>query len=433
MPKAVITNRIYLDSNPTLNREIASHLTYKIKKNIPGVANFLNFDIVRTFKQVSSKVISVPVGRMDMIPEGYEIIDKRIFHDAPFPPTNFPLRNSQIDVFHKVDDNCFINAMVGYGKTFTALHIAKKLGQKTLVVTHNTMLRDQWAEEVEKLFGMKVGIIGSGQMRYEDYPITVGNIQTLSKKDTLLKVQKEFGTVIMDEAHHCPASTFTAFIDSMHARYRIGLSGTMVRKDGRHILFKDYFGPKLLQPPQENTMSPTIEIVKTGRSLLPGETWAKKINDLLYDEDYQEFIVRLAQIQLHKGHIVLVIADRVEFLQRVSELIGEKSVCITGSTDFEERKALKGLVEAGEKTCVVGSRQIVSEGWSVNPLSCVILASPIANAPLLEQVVGRVQREYPGKLPPVVVDLHFAGGADYKQNKERVAFYMRKGWEIKGL
>ena len=433
MPKAVITNRIYLDSNPTLNREIASHLTYKIKKNIPGVANFINFDIIKTFKQVNPNVMSIPVGRWDLIPADYEIIDKRTISEAPFPVAKFELRNSQIDVHAKVDDNCFINAMVGWGKTFTALHIAKKLGQKTLIVTHNTMLRDQWIEEIEKLFGMHVGIIGSGSMDYEDYPITVGNIQTLSKKEVIIKVAKEFGTVIMDEAHHCPASTFTSFIDAMHARYRIGLSGTMIRKDGRHILFKDYFGPKLLQPPQENTMTPTIEVVKTGRSLLPGETWAKKINDLLYDDDYQEFIVRLTQIQLHKGHVVLVIADRVEFLQRVSELIGPKSVCITGGTDYEERKALKGQVDSGEKTCVVGSRQIVSEGWSVNRLSCVILASPIANAPLLEQVVGRVQREHPDKLPPVVIDLHFAGSADRKQNKERIAFYMRKGWEIKGL
>ena len=429
MPKAILSNRIYLDSTPELQYTLVKALTYKIKKNIPGATHFSQFEIIKNYKLIGKTVISIPVGRQDLIPENFEVIDKRILHELPFPNPKLELRESQQDVFDQVDDTCFINAMVGWGKTYTALHIARKLGQKTLIVCHNTMLRDQWAEDVEKLFGMTAGVIGSGTFDI-DHSIVVGNIQTLTK--IVPQISKEFGTVIIDEAHHCPASTFTAFIDGMYARYKIGLSGTMSRKDGKHILFKDFFGPKLYQPPASNTMTPRVQIVKTGIALAQGEPWVKKMNILQYDPDYQAVIARIAHLQIQKGHKVLIIADRVEFLQQVGELIGEECVCITGGTTYEERTELKRQIEEGEKSCIAGSRQIFSEGISVNILSCVILAAPIANDALLEQIVGRIMRQHEGKLEPLVIDMNFSGPSDRKQNKDRQAFYIRKGWEVLG-
>ena len=431
MAKAIISNKIYLDTTPELIQKLIRTLTYKIRRNIPGVkANFIQYDIIKNYKLLPKGIMSIPVGRLDLIPKDYEVVDKRVLHELPFPDPKFELRGSQQTVFDAVDDTCFINAMVGWGKTFTALHIARKLGQKTLIVCHNTMLRDQWAEEIQKLFNMPVGTIGSGEYDI-DHSIVVGNIQTLTK--IVAKISKEFGTVIVDEAHHCPASTFTTFIDGMYARYKIGLSGTMQRKDGKHVLFKDFFGSQLHQPPQEGTMTPSIQVIRTGIALSPGEPWVKKINNLLYDDDYQHFVANAARLQIAKGHKVLVIADRVEFLQKVGELIGETCVCITGGTTYEERTLLKDQVEKGEKSCVVGSRQIFSEGISINILSCVILAVPIANDGLLEQIIGRVMRQHEDKLNPVVIDMHFSGASDRKQNKDRLAFYMRKGWDILGV
>ncbi|NDB60735.1 ATP-dependent helicase [bacterium] len=429
MPKAIISNRIYLDINPQLQQTLVKALTYKIKKNIPGATHFTQFEIIKNYKFVGQNAMSIPVGRQDLIPLDYEIIDKRILNELPFPNPRLALRDSQVEVYNEVDDTCFINALVGWGKTFCALHIARKLGQKTLIVCHNTMLRDQWADEVEKLYGMPVGQIGSGVFDI-DHSIVIGNIQTLTK--VTAKISKEFGTVIIDEAHHCPATTFTAFIDGMYARYKIGLSGTMSRKDGKHILFKDFFGPKLYQPPVSNTMTPTVQIIKTGIALAQGEPWVKKMNILLYDEDYQAIIARIADLQIAKGHKVLIIADRVEFLQRVGELIGEQCVCITGGTTYEERNELKRQIEDGEKSCIAGSRQIFAEGISVNILSCVILAAPIANDATLEQIIGRIMRQHEGKLNPLVIDMNFSGPADRKQNRDRQAFYSRKGWEVVG-
>ena len=232
----------------------------------------------------------------------------------------------------------------------------------------------------------------------------------------------------MDEGHHCPASTFTKIIDSSHARYRIGLSGTMKRKDGKHVMFTDYFGPKVYKPAQNNTMEPTVHLLKSGIRLPPGKTWADKITKLLADTEYQDLIASMALVQARKGHKVLVIADRVEFLKNVAELIGERAVCVVGETI--DRQAEIAKIEDGRADILCGSRQIFSEGISVNCLSYVILAIPIANAPTLEQIIGRIMRLFKGKLDPIVLDIQFNGPSEKRQNNLRLAFYLEKGWKV---
>lgn len=428
MSKAIITNRIYMDNPGTDHTKvIMKALTYKIKKDFSkGPIQLV--ETIKNYKILPKGILSIPQGRQDLIPKEYEIVDKRINEEIPFPDPKFPLRPEQQIVYDEIDDTVFINALVGWGKTFTALHLAHKFGRKTLVITHTAELRDQWAGEIEVLFGTKCGIIGGGTIDYEDHYITVANVQTLVKHTE--RLAKEFGTIILDEAHHCPATTFATIIDSFHARYRIALSGTMIRKDGKHIVFKDYFGSHVVKPPQSNTLTPKVKIIKSGITLTPGKTWVEKITNLTKDEEYQKFIALMALLQIEKGHQVLIIADRVEFLQKVTEYVGETCVLVTGEQDSEARQLAKNQLLSKEKMCVAGSRQIVSEGWSINTLSCVILAVPISNDSLLEQIIGRIQRMHDDKLPPLVLDIQFAGWADRKQNNDRMGLYLRKGWEV---
>lgn len=428
MAKAVISSRIFID-DPGIEHTklIMKSLTYKITKDT-GSKKFAAVETIKNFKVLPKGIISMPQGRVDLIPEGYEIVDKRIYNPVPFPTPKHPLREDQQEIYDEVDDTCFINALVGWGKTFTALHLARKFGQKTLVITHTAALRDQWVEEVEELFGMSPGIIGGGVYDIEDHAIVVGNIQSIVKY--LPQLSKEFGFIILDEAHHCPASTFATTIDSFHARYRLALSGTMIRKDQKHVVFKDYFGPIVLKPAQANTLAPVIHVVKPGITLKPGVPWVDKITDLCNDDNYQRFIAGIALMEIEAGHSVLIVASRVEFLRKVKEYIGDDCLLVTGETEFEARKQAKEQILSGEKRAIAGSRQIFAEGISINRLSLLILAEPMSNDSLLEQLIGRVQRLHPDKLNPRVVDINFSGFADKKQNNDRLALYMRKGWQI---
>ena len=420
-----------MNADKQLMAELTKELTYKIDVIRSKNGTYNTVETIRHYSIPSPGVIAIPSGRMDLIPEDFDIVDRRINFECMLPYPLIHLRTDpggQQDVLDAWEGSGILNAMVGWGKSFTALWIAFKLGQKTLVVTHNTMLRDQWIKDVRVLFGIEPGIVGSGEFDINS-PIVIGNVQTLTKLSEPLA--NTFGTLIVDECHHTPATTFTNIVAASKARYKIGLSGTVERKDGKHILFKDFFGPVIIKPPQSNTLTPKIKIIKSGRKLNPTSTWPMKINELMEDYQYQEFIAAIAITLIDKGRKVLIVADRVAFLERVNRLIGDRSILITGSTaDFAAREKAKKQIETDEKWSICGSKQIFAEGISINILDTIILTCPTGNAQLLEQLIGRIQREYPGKEDCWAIDINFLGRAEKVTNNARLMFYAGKGWEV---
>lgn len=427
--KAVLSNRIYLDVTPELQETLDAELTYVVPPKNP---KDLVPQVIKNMAVIRPGIVTIPIGRTDLIPKGYEIVDKRVQKPAEFPEFKFELRKSQQDVYDTVEDNCIINAWVSWGKTFTGLAIAAKLGQKTLVVVHTVYLRNQWAKEVEKVFGFKPGIIGSGEFN-TDSPIVIGNIQTLYRN--ISKIRKEFGTLILDEMHHVSSPTFSRILDANYCRYKIGLSGTIERKDGKHVVFRDYFSPNVLKPPKENFMAPVINIHHSEVRFLDGNRipWANKVTNLACNEEYRHSVSMLAAAYAHRGHKVLVVSDRVAFLKRCAELTGDKAICVTGEIPQEERESLIGELEVGNRNVLYGTQAIFSEGISINILSCLILATPINNEPLLTQLIGRIIRLVEGKLTPVVIDIHLKGDTARRQASNRIGYYMKQGYQIKEL
>jgi superfamily II DNA or RNA helicase len=417
-----------MDADPDLVRELDQELTYKIppqKPNDPPT-------IIKTLKRIRGGIVSIPVGRTDLIPDGYEIKDKRVESPVEFKEFGFTLRESQQEVYDKIRGNAIINAWVSWGKTFTGLALARKLGQKTLVVTHTIPIRSTWVKEHRKAFGFTPGIIGSGKFNI-DTPIVIGNTQTLYKN--IPQISQEFGTLIVDEVHRVPSKTFSAIVDASYAKNKIGLSGTLERKDGRHVVLRDYFGFDVHKPPKENYMEPSIEIVLTNIRFMDGASipWAVRVNDLCNNDEYRHLIAAIAAAKAAAGHKVLVVADRVHFLKSCAELVGENALSVTGEVPFEERDKLEWKINHSKKNIVFGTQAIFSEGISVPPLSCLILATPVNNPPLLTQLIGRVIRQHPGKRPPIVVDINLKGDTARRQAAGRLGVYMKEGYKYKTL
>jgi len=435
MKKAVLSNRIWVNFNEELYYKAKEELTYKIPSKIPGDPPIT----ICLLNVVGDKFLTFPIGRQDLIPDDYEIVDNRIFNSVNFPDFKFELRKSQQIVHDDVEDNCLINANVSWGKTFTAIAIAHKLQQKTLVITHTINLRDQWIKEVKKTMGIKSGIIGGiqvGKSRktvidYKNKPITIANVQTLRKHINTLK--KEFGTIILDEVHHCPARIFTECVDGMCARYKIGLSATLRRKDFMHVVTPCYFSNKVYIPPKENQMTPEILMVQTdimfsSNNMIP---WANRVNELVDRPEYLDLVTAVANRMADLGHMVLLVSDRTEFLDRCTNRLGDRSIMIVGST--ENRDELHKELERKERDILNGAISIYKEGISLDFLSCLILAAPTNNDPLLEQLIGRIVRIYDGKLTPIVVDIILKGATARKQAKNRAGHYMRNGYKITHL
>lgn len=430
--KAVLTNRIFLDTDTENRNRIIQALTYRIPSTNPLIPRPT---IIKNYRLITQNIISLPSGREDLIPEETEIIDKRIEKPVDFPKAAYDLRPDQTEAALALSYGTgILNAPVGWGKTFTALHIASMLGQKTLIVVHNLSIRSQWEKEIKRLFGITPGVIGSS--KFFIHPIiTVANVQTLANH--MDRVEAEFGTVILDEAHHVPASTFTTVMDRLKCKYKIGLTGTLQRKDGKHVLFTDYFGDVVVKPKSTNVMYPEVRIVKSKVALPDGNCWADKVTKLLDTPEYIELIAVLTLMHIEEGHKVLVLADRILFQQKVAELIGDRCVIVDGSTSLEDRDKAHAMLVSGEKDALIGTTSIYKEGISESILSCLILSNPVNNEGLLEQLMGRIMRLFPGKLTPVVVDVQLkrtpTSNTAYLQAASRIGTYMKLGYSIKQL
>ena len=121
--KAVLSNRIYLDVTPEIQEELDKELTYVVPPKNP---KDLVPQVIKNMAVVRPGIVTIPIGRIDLIPHGHKIVDKRILKPETFPEFKFELRESQQNVHDEVEDNCIINAWVSWGKTFTGLSIAGK-------------------------------------------------------------------------------------------------------------------------------------------------------------------------------------------------------------------------------------------------------------------------------------------------------------------
>lgn len=424
MPKAVLSNRIFIDFDPSSGEieRLKDRLTHKLPPtyNNPKVPVLL-----RTYTLPRNNILTMPIGRTDLIPSNYEIVDKRVEVPASIPAFKMTLRESQQEIVDSIQGNSIISAKVGFGKTFMGCYLLSKFQQKALIIVPTSTLLAQWVVEIEKTLGFTPGVIGGGKFNIEP-PVVIG--LPISINNRLSNLRRSFGLVLVDEVHRVPATTFSNIIDSMYAKIKIGMSGTLDRKDNRQVLIRDYFGDNILVAKDENRMTPEVHVWKPGIWLQDGiPNWGDKVTDLIENSSYIDFLTDLSKAYAALGHSVLLVGDRVNLLEKLHAKNLKDTVLITGET--ENREALMELVANGSKPILLGSRAIFSEGVSINRLGVLIIGTPVNNDPLLEQLCGRVTRPMEGKLNPIIAEIELEGNTARKQAMNRGAFYARQGWK----
>ena len=428
--KAVLSNRIYLNCvrGSELDKSIAKALMYEISQEPVSPFPLVINNCIR----INDNTISIPSGADRYIPEGYEIIDKRALPKVVIPTPGFEPREGQQDAIDTFDNCGLVEAPVGYGKTIVGLGLAHKFQTRTLIITTTTTIRDMWVKEIRKWFGFEPGIIGSGKYNIKP-PIVVGNIQTVRNRH--MEISGEFGLLIIDEVHRSPSKTFTETLNSSRATHKIGLSGTMLRKDGLHCVLPDYFGTSRFVGEVENVMEPTAHLYDSGIALNGNEfiPWANKITELYANEKYRAQLLTLCNVYADAGHIVLFLCDRTELLEYLHEETKERSLIITGKIVGEDRDKIMTAMEDRKASILFATQSIFSEGVSINELSCVILAAPINNLPLHTQICGRILRLAEGKLNPVIVDIGLEGNTGKRHRNTRNGLYISRGWSMKRM
>lgn len=145
----------------------------------------------------------------------------------------------------------------GSGKTIVGLLAMARLKTRTLILCPNVQSVHQWMREIAEKTDIPKDMVGeySGDSK-EIKPITVSTYQILTYRKpgcedylhfSLLRDGK-WGFIIYDEVHMLPAPVFriTAELQSI---YRLGLTATLIREDGREDEVFSLVGPKRFDTP----------------------------------------------------------------------------------------------------------------------------------------------------------------------------------------
>lgn len=138
----------------------------------------------------------------------------------------------------------------GSGKTIMGMKYIHTVGRPTVWLTHTTDLMYQTKARAEAtLQGVgKIGLLGDGNKDYGDGKLIIATVQTLRADASLIDFLNPYiGVVIIDEAHHFPASQFLDTAARFKAARIIGLTATPDRKDGMEKYMFAGIGPMVGQ------------------------------------------------------------------------------------------------------------------------------------------------------------------------------------------
>jgi superfamily II DNA or RNA helicase len=127
----------------------------------------------------------------------------------------------------------------GSGKSHVALMAIDAKRRSTLVVAPTLDLVRQWFDLLGATFGVRIGLVGGGE--HDVQPLTVTTYD--SAFIHMDHMGSRFGIVVFDECHHLPSSGYALAARGCLAPYRLGLTATPERSDGREADLATLIGP----------------------------------------------------------------------------------------------------------------------------------------------------------------------------------------------
>ena len=309
-----------------------------------------------------------------------------------------------------------ISLHTGGGKTVCALYIASRLRVPTLVVVHNTFLRDQWIERVKAFLpNARIGRVQADVCDVENKDVVIVMLQTLSMKELNVDVFKPIGLVVVDECHHIASEVFVQALPKVTSRHMLGLSATPDRKDRLMFAIHWFLGPLLYKSDTGDSVDTAVsvevyeyqnddpefnEIVMSSQGMVSVPIM---VNKLTACEDRTRWLCRILEDISEGGRQILVLSDRVQHCQDILAGLPEdlrETACILGT-------AVKAEVRAEyckTKAILIATYSMCKEGFDVATLNTLMMATP---RPDIDQIVGRILRvEKTGRVVhPLIVDI----------------------------
>ena len=328
-------------------------------------------------------------------------------------PVQLPVVNSFL--LPKPHDG-IISLHTGGGKTVCALYIASRLRLPTLVVVHNTFLRDQWEDRIKSFLPKaRIGRVQADVCDVADRDVIIVMLQTLSMKELNIDVFKPIGLVIVDECHHIASEVFVQALPKITSKYMLGLSATPDRKDKLMYAIHWFLGPLLYKSDTGDSVDTKVnvevfeyvnhddafnEIVLSSQGFVSVPIMVNKLADC---EDRTQWLCKIIADVIEDGRQMLVLSDRVEHCKAILDGLPEQvreTACILSQKVSSAKRA---EFCAGKKI-LIATYSMCKEGFDVPTLNTLVMATP---RPDIDQIVGRILRVEKSvrKVHPLIIDI----------------------------
>lgn len=325
-----------------------------------------------------------------------------------------------------------VKAPPGWGKTVYACALIEALQMPTLVIVHKEFLMSQWLERINQYIpNALVGIAQQKRCEYEGKHIVIGMVHSVAK-GTYPKAFYDWpGLIIVDECHRIGARTWAPVPSLFPAKHRLGISATPRRKDGAENVFNYHLGPVLFTA-REQRLKPIVKRVYSQFKLVRMPSFNPSLAPeslilrfLCANEPRNRKIVELMIDAVKAGRKLLVLSKRLNHLNRLEGMFQREWKELKAGPAVSTGYYVGGMTEearykASFARVIFATAQFASEGLDIPALDTLFLVTPMGD---VEQAVGRIQRPYEGKKPPIVVDIRDPGVGlfeHYANNRERL-------------
>jgi len=257
----------------------------------------------------------------------------------------------------------------GSGKTIVGLVALSRLKTCTLILCPSVASAHQWINELKGKTTLSPSLIGEFTGERKDIrPVTVATYQSLTYRDRdsgdMLNMElfrsQNWGFVIYDEVHMLPAPVFKV-TSNLQSLYRLGLTATLIREDGREDEVFSLVGPKRYDTPWttlERRGFIATAICHEIRIPLPPEEEMeyaiskKSAKHRIAAENPNKIEVVKKLLKKHGGEHILIIGQYIDQLKEIKSELGFP--LITGQMSNSRRDKLYDDFRKGlEPTLIV--------------------------------------------------------------------------------
>ena len=477
--RIVLADRIYIDSSGMSNktkRQLRRMATFSNKQYFQNQAmDMPNYDESRFIYLGSDegKYIVLPRGLREDIQKKfdnagirYKIEDKRTQGRELNISFKGELRESQIPAVETMLENetGILHAATAFGKTVVCCDMIARRGISTLILVDRADLMNQWIKRLDEFLDIdeelpeyqtKTGrtrkrksLIGNLQGAHDTLTgiVDVAMIRSLKKKDGFHPMLKEYAQVYFDECHHAASESAIEVLQEINAKYVYGVTATPKRGDGKEKINEFLLGPiRYRFTAKDRAEEQNIDHLvypRFTRTVKPHHLsktpYGNDAYELIRNNDVRdEQIIRDVADCVQAGRTPVVLTKYVDHAKKLSERLktyADRLILLTGANGTKVRRAqVKELneVDDSDSLILVGTGSLLGEGFDFPRLDTLFMATPVSGENVVEQYVGRLNRDYDGKENVIVYDYVDSHIPKFdKMYAARLKAYKKIGYEL---